>query len=206
VVSQWKWTFNEIAAVSNGWQDKEAGALLTWAIWTTDSLSYLERVDEEAFGGQRRGLYEYHPSTVDLAHVRWASGSAITAIDLCAGVLGRKYYKSGGRELALSDFFGDDGAKLRALLPTQAALWVTTTNGHHKYQTVKRARKPMTHSVLARTLQLTNRSSGPHEHRTLLPVGPKNALIDARDLVLLAGTVARRHVELFLDDIMTGKY
>jgi hypothetical protein len=39
-----------------------------------------------------------------------------------------------------------------------------------------------------------------------LPVGPKNALIDARDLVLLAGTVARRHVELFLDDIMTGKY
>ena len=29
------------------------------------------------------------PMTVDISHVRWATGNAITAIDLCAATMGR---------------------------------------------------------------------------------------------------------------------
>lgn len=203
---QWKWTFNDIAGVTNGWPSKDAGALLLWAMWATDSLDYLAHVDDRAFGGARRILYGHHPDAIDLAHVRWAAGSAATAIDLCAAVLGRNYCGTKLPELALASFFQRGGSKLLAALPPEARRWVKATNSDPDYASIKRARNPMMHSRLARTLQLSTEKPGPHEHRTLLPVGPGKTPVDARTLVLLARSAAVRHVGSFLDGVMAGDY
>src|SRR5687767_8239887 len=88
---RWRWTHDDVGGITNTWPDPDAGALLTWAMWAAEDVEYLDKVDQRAFGGPRRILYGHHPDVVDLAHVRWAAGSAVTAIDLCAAVLGRKY-------------------------------------------------------------------------------------------------------------------
>jgi hypothetical protein len=36
-----------------------------------------------------------HPDLVDISHVRWATGNAITAIDLCAATMGRVQTQAG---------------------------------------------------------------------------------------------------------------
>src|ERR1700759_5504995 len=68
---------------------------LPWAIWTADGSEYLEKYDAVCdFDG-----------VVDIAHVRWATMNAITAIDLCAATLGRMFCgHTGLKELDLRAF------------------------------------------------------------------------------------------------------
>jgi hypothetical protein len=204
----WRWTHSDVGKVTNKWSDSEAGALLSWAMWAAEDVGYLDHLDHRAFGGRRRTLYGYHPDVVDLAHVRWAAGSAVTAIDLCAAVLGRNYcHVKGNHQLALAAFVDKTkGLGLLAQLPGDAQRWVKAVSRDPDFGTVKRARNPMTHSRLPRTIQGGNRKPGPHEQRTSLPVGPNGALVGARDIVLLAKAVAQKHVEYFLDGVMARKY
>src|SRR4051794_7528585 len=67
----------------------EAAALFTWAVWTTESLHYLDDIDR---------AYDSDPPTegqsrdvIDVTHARWATGTAATALDLCAAGLGRAF-------------------------------------------------------------------------------------------------------------------
>lgn len=209
VVHQWKWTTNDVGAVTNGWSDGDAGALLTWAVWTCHSLDYLKRLDDHAFGSQPRVLHEGPPDIVDLAHVRWASGSAVTALDLCAATLGRLY--AGGasaKELALVDLSSKSklAPTLRHTIPAPGIAWVDAALADADYVMLKRTRNPMTHSRIVRTLQAGTVSPGPHGQRTLLPVGPNGALVDAREVVVTADRFAFRNVESFLDGVMRGDY
>ncbi len=58
-----------------------------WAVWTAEGSDYLEKLDAGYLvgpvppGAPRADL-------VDISHVRWATGNAITAIDLCAATIG----------------------------------------------------------------------------------------------------------------------
>jgi hypothetical protein len=121
-------------------------------------------------------------------------------------VLGHRYCRTKRHELALSSFLGKGGSKLIAKLPSDARAWVSAVNIDPDYQTVKRARNPLTHGRLIRTLQASTVKSGLHEQRSQFPVGPASLLVDARELVLLGRAVAVPHVELFLDDVMRAAY
>ena len=65
----------------------------------------------------------------DVAHARWATGTCITSLDLCAAALGRTFcgHKS-SRELALPDFDTSKSSKkapkLLAALPRPARDWM----------------------------------------------------------------------------------
>jgi hypothetical protein len=82
----------------------DSGALLAWAVLSVESLHYLADIDQDyeishhVVGGHSRDI-------ADVAHARWATGTCITSLDLCAAALGRTFcgHKS-PRELALSDF------------------------------------------------------------------------------------------------------
>src|SRR5690349_12740359 len=78
----------------------DSGALLMWAVFSADSLHYLADVDARP---EIEG--DHDPDTADIAHARWATGTCITALDLCAAALGRTFcgHKL-RRELALSSF------------------------------------------------------------------------------------------------------
>ena len=55
-----------------------------WAVDAVESLRWLADVDDWAFRGGRENLGKRDPRVIDVAHVRWATTTAITALDLCA--------------------------------------------------------------------------------------------------------------------------
>ena len=66
------------------------GPPVLWAAWAVEVLHYLDDLDQvqSAYPSPVRGD---NPDIVDIAHVRWATGTAITSLDLCAAALGRVY-------------------------------------------------------------------------------------------------------------------
>ncbi len=106
----------------------DSGALLAWAVLSVESLHYLADIDQDyevshqVVGGHSRDI-------ADVAHARWATGTCITSLDLCAAALARTFcgHKS-SRELALPDFDTSKSSKkapkLLAALPRSARDWM----------------------------------------------------------------------------------
>src|SRR6266536_3793667 len=67
-----------------------AARCLMWAVSAVDGLHYLEDLDA-ALPGTRLLPGGHDALTVDIAHARWAAGTAITALDLCAAAIGHLY-------------------------------------------------------------------------------------------------------------------
>lgn len=200
---EWGWDFNQIGA-ANAWSSSGAGGLLVWAMWAAEGLDYVVAIDDEAFGREPRVLRGYHPDVLDLIHVRWACGTAITAIDLCAAALGREHCEvRGSYELDLGDFFyGRDSTTYIAKVPDWARDWLMDVNTDPEYQVVRSTRAYMTHGRLPRTVQLGAVPPGPHEQRVKLPIEDEAERWNCRDLVLVARRVGIKHVEAFLDRVM----
>src|SRR5438874_9903263 len=68
--------------------NSESGALLLFAVWAVESLYYLGDLDQRLDPSQAT-IGEHSADVVDVAHARWATGTCITALDLCAAALGR---------------------------------------------------------------------------------------------------------------------
>lgn len=200
----WPLTFDELGAITNSWPRPEDGSLLSWAMWAADGLHHLLDLDDRVFGVWPRQLEGYSEEAVDLAHVRWASASAITTLDLCAGTLGRRRCARRRKEYSLRDFdpkrsWDKDAATARlARLDGSERRWVEAVTKDTDYATVLNARNPMIHGRLKRTLYGSTRPPGPHEDRTGFPVGPGGAVVDSRPLIELCSAVATQHLESFL--------
>src|SRR2546429_2483060 len=83
----------------------EAGALLLFAVWTVDSLYYLQDLDD-THDLLQPTVAGHRPDVVEVAHSRWATGACVTALDLCVAALGRALCGyTGKRELAVSDVY-----------------------------------------------------------------------------------------------------
>jgi hypothetical protein len=202
----WPLSFDEIAEITNGWSDDD-GTLVTWAVWAADGLHHLLDVDDIAFGVVPRDLSGFSEEVLDLAHVRWASASAITTLDLCAGTLGRRRCPARGNEYSLREF---DPRRMRRAdaravaeerlqqLDSREADWVFAATNDPDYDIVLNARNPMTHGRLKRTLYGRTSLPGPHQDRTGSPVGPSGSIVDSRELLKKCSSVATRHVEAFL--------
>lgn len=170
-----------------------------------ESLHYLADLDDACFredhpqGG--------HPSdATDEAHVRWAAGSAITGVDLCAAALGRVYKIADGlRELSMRDLtmhFGDPSRKkaatnYAAMGPAWQA-WARAVYADPAYIRCLAARNPLTHADAPRAIYAG--ASG-HANRYGYRFGgfddPGAPAICGRTVIEEARDMATRHVEGF---------
>src|SRR5262245_13134005 len=98
------WTCNPGSAIPDfetRHKNPQAAALFAWVQYTVESLYYLDDIDL-AFDSSQSVAGGHNPDVVDVAHVRWATSTCITALDLCAAGLGRSFCgHSGPREFDL---------------------------------------------------------------------------------------------------------
>jgi hypothetical protein len=177
------------------------GPLVLWATFVVEGLYYLDDLDAD-WDNNPIPTGSHNPDIVDIAHVHWATGNAITALDLCAATLGRRYCNwTNSNELDLRDFDTNTrkrATKLRSTLPQLALHWVNGVLADSRYTKVLEARKSLTHSRLIRHLQI---SAGVDTHeRTDFNITGL-ARIGARDLVLLSRDLAGQQVDSFLQVI-----
>jgi len=184
-----------------GWLG-EPGALVMWARWTVDSLYYLQELDAAV---DRHGPNRHHWASIDIAHVRWAAGSAIGAIDLCAAALARKLAigpkrrKDGtAHEFDLADLIKSvDAGRVRG----GGAAWARNVSKNKAVVTLTAIRHPTTHARLTRHFGV----GGNFGERTRLSVPGRRAPMAAAAIVKLARTTATNVVEDFFDRIATLK-
>lgn len=177
------------------------GAFLLWSSWAAESLDYLDDLDQ-AQGAYPNSVGRHHPDMVDIAHVRWAAGTAITSIDLCAAALGRACCGwNGNREIDLRNFDPtinpNRSRVLRGQLPGPALNWVDAVLADGRYSMIQGARNPLTHSWMSR--QLSRGAGGGHAERTHFRVANAGTAIGARDLVVKSRELAQHHFAAFLN-------
>jgi len=80
--------------IVQGYKDRHPEAPIgppaMWAAWAVEALHYLDDLDQVQTH-YPTPVQGHHPDIIDIAHVRWVTGTAITALDLCAAALGRLY-------------------------------------------------------------------------------------------------------------------
>lgn len=194
------WTQPNPLTNEPAWQG-DADALLWWARWTVEGLHYLADLDTHIAIPSPPGSHEWY--VIDLAHARWASGSAVGAIDLCSAALARrlgmgpKTLKSGAvREYDLGDLVAD--VKRGAVTPPGA--WANAVNTDRNVQLLVAVRHPTTHARLKRHFY---RGGGGSE-RTHLIVEDMGVTIEVGDLVRIARDTATAVVDDFLNQIAAG--
>jgi hypothetical protein len=181
----------------------EIGALILWATWTVEGLVYLDELDELHYQ-DRLPFTIKSPDIVNMSHIRWATSSAITALDLCAAALGREFCRhSSNRELDLRDFdiskSNNKGKTiaLRSKISLDSLDWIDSVLGDQRYKDVHGARNPLTHSRLKRHFYI----SGPS--KTSFRVEETDHSLTTRQLVSHARDLATDRVTEFLQIVTT---
>jgi hypothetical protein len=178
----------------------EVTALIMWATWSVEGLHYLDELDELRHQA-RLPVTGHSPEIFNIAHVRWATSSAITSLDLCAAVLARECCGwNGPKELNLRHFDPSTSKKpkvdkislRRKALPTAALEWVDKVLADQRYKEVLSARNPLIHSRLIRKLY----STGPNFTEFMIDATGND--IGTRDLVRRARDLATDSVAAFL--------
>jgi hypothetical protein len=196
----WK---NDPMAVVQGYESRHPGSsqaitpLVLWATWTVEGLHYLDDIDR-AHQGTRAPVYGHHPDIVDIANVRWATGTAITALDLCAAALGRVNLQNPGQyQMDLRNFVpnGKNLATRQALSPP-ALRWIDNVLADQRYIDIHGARNPFTHSWLNRTISV-GAPPGPSS-RTGFVIRATGQTLNARALVEMARDLATDQINDFL--------
>lgn len=154
-----------IAAFEKRHPDPEAGALLLWAFSSVDALHYLVDLDAE-YETSRSVPGGHSPDVVDIAHARWATGTCITALDLCTAGLARALGRhQGPRELDLGDFArvrpSEAMAVVIRVMPRPALDWIQAVLGDAVYAEMKAARDALTHRRVPRHLYASLGSAAP---------------------------------------------
>lgn len=169
----------------------QAGALLAWAAWTVDTLKYLDDLDL-GYDTHRITRGEHRPDVIDVAHARWATGTCMTALDLCAAALARGFCgHTKAREIDMGDLSPTSGRStaIRKSLPLAAVAWVDCVLGDPDYVVVKEARDSLTHSRVRRHFKLGGGGSTPR-----LEIESPSSRQPVRRLVETSVRVAEHHV------------
>jgi hypothetical protein len=164
-----------------------------FAVWAVDSLYYLGDVDR-ALDPSQATIGDHVADVVDVAHARWATGTCITALDLCAAALGRAFCAhTGTRELDIGNFDPERApkraARRRANLPVQAQLWIDNVLKDRDYRQIKAARDSLTHKRIPRHLTCP---------RQRLRLQVEDNQLDVPTVIDRAKDVASKHVSLLL--------
>jgi hypothetical protein len=176
----------------------------TWARDTVDALWWLGDVDDWAYSGDRRNLRAHDPETVDIAHVRWATGTAKTAIDLCAAdaAVGhdvQPFWGDGPEDFARPPVPEHLHREYGERLSAEVASWLSALLSDPDYEALKAGRDTFTHRMAVRSALIRIRAPEGHQDRTLFAVRVPalEGRADARALIVFARDVATRHVERY---------
>lgn len=204
----WKRPPMEVIQAYDGRHPEVSGvatAPIAWAAWTVESLHYLHDLDDliqERYPAKVNG---HDADKVDIGHVRWATGTAITAIDLCAAALGDLFCGTANhrRKLDLRSFASTSASKQvvqrRASLVLPGRNWIDAVEHDQRYIDIHDARNPFTHSWLARNV--TVGAAPGHKGRTGFQIRQTEKHINARELIVLSTSLATDQVTAFLDVI-----
>lgn len=194
------------AALTAHSADPLCGGLISWARDCVDTLYYLADHDSVVFQALPITYRGHNASVINVAHVRWASSTAITALDLCAAALARIHAVTLGlpymgssvdHEASLRQF--ESGGKFkrqRRLLPTPALAWCDQVLNDSDYRIVLKARHPLVHGRHPRVLQAGTGNSLPRDDFAI--DGPNRPSTPASDLVGKSRDMAARYVDDFL--------
>ncbi|SRR6266446_3627396 len=119
--------------------DPELGGLLFFAVAGVNSLYYLDDLDKN-YDCSREAIRGHPHDVIDVAHCRWATGTCITVLDLCAASLGRAFCNHHeDRELSIADFGpkARHSESLRARLPATALKWIDAVRSDLDYQKIQ---------------------------------------------------------------------
>jgi hypothetical protein len=107
-----------------------------------------------------------------MAHVRWAAGSAMTALDLCAAAIGELHSVPTSAPGQVHDIasLGDHRNQLCA----GCNAWRTAVVGNNSYRVLKNVRDPMTHKTLPRRLSISTGAPTDAERLALLLHGARH--------------------------------
>ena len=170
-----------------------SGPSYDWALDAVEGLRWLVHVDDWAFDGAGENLGGRDEGPIDVAHVRWATTTAVTAIDLCVAEIAVRFCREpfwSERMPSLEEV----QTRLKGQGQPAAAAWLDRVANDPKYKLLRRsARDPLTHRFLVRTA-LIGPGRTPFE---LDPAIPAEDRPDAREVILLALDVAERHVVEF---------
>lgn len=173
----------------------EAGALFYWAVSCVDSLQYLVDLDI-AYDGSRSTPGEHSHDIVDVSHARWATSSCITALDLCAAVLGRVFCNTTGpHELDLGSFDSKHKKQYQKNLPSIAIQWIDCVINDKLFSEIKIARDALIHRRLLRHFEMKAGSPEPANRLRLQALSDKIAV---PELIKRSLEVADNHVNAFV--------
>jgi hypothetical protein len=161
-----------------------------WAVDAVESLRWLLRVDNWAFHeSDCAGLGAQTARIIDVAHVRWATMTAVTAIDLCAAELAVRYYKTPFWSDKMPSF--EQVRKKQALLPPKAGAWLDDVANDPAYKLLRRgARDPLTHRFLVRSALIGPGRTPFETDRTASPADR----LTAPEVIRFALDFADRHI------------
>jgi hypothetical protein len=176
----------------------EVHALTAHATFTVEGICYLAALDGAAFPGDREEAYGFAVDLVDMAHARWATGSAISAVDLCAAALGR--LRCGGPRRAEKEWSLYDLSARRPpghQLTQQGIRWIDDARADPDYQNLAELRHRFTHARNPRHFHIALPLGTPSPVvRTSFQLGPRQ--VPTPELIDACATVAGRHIEEFL--------
>ncbi|MGH2974757.1 MAG: hypothetical protein ACRDLL_07815 [Solirubrobacterales bacterium] len=164
-----------------------------WALDAVEGLRWLVGVDDWAFEGAGKNLGGRDPRIIDVAHIRWATTTAVTAVDLCVAEIAVRYCGEPFWSERMPSL-----ASVRAKLTGQgsqsASAWLDRVEKDQDYKLLRRgARDPLTHRFVVRTALI-----GPGRTQFELDrAAPADDRPNAREVILLAFDVADRHVREF---------
>jgi hypothetical protein len=167
----------------------DAGRYASWAVLTVDGLYYLGDLDQASERHQWTAA-GHSDDVIDMAHVRWAGGMAITALDLCAAALGERHHipvrtppprprpsrRWGRRRTPLPAGEAQPPSRVhdvgtlrqhRRELWDGCRRWLRGVTGDNTYNVLRSLRDPMTHSALPRRFSV--RIGGPRPRPNVSP-------------------------------------
>lgn len=130
----------------------DAQARVSFAVECVDGLHYLVDLDNHLLPNDVAGEVLGHGwQVVDVAHVRWAATTAITALDLCAAALGRLYCGISGDawDLSVESARSDHWETLSAR--RHASGWIAGVRGDHRYNGLLQLLHALAHRVRPRS-------------------------------------------------------
>jgi hypothetical protein len=182
-----------------------AGDYVSWATWAVDALYYLDDLDQQA--ERLRWIRAGHlPDTVDLAHARWAVGTAMTALDLSAAAVGVHH----GAPLRQGNPVHDvtDLNAVRGQLCSGCVTWLDGVVQDRTYPILKDARDKLVHRKLPRFIYANVGGPPPGTDRlglAVLGAGGSTREMSCGELVALSRDTATRHVIALLQVAQAGQ-
>jgi hypothetical protein len=182
-----------IAAFEKKYCKPDGTALLAWAFMCCDTLYYLDHLDS-APTLYSANSFTFHQDFVDIAHARWATVTAITALDVAFAGLARtlgRYH--GNLELDLRDYQNPNRVSRPILqhLPVVVRNWLHNLTADTNYKLILGLRNALVHRRIPRRLFINVGGTHPGKRLELM-IGSTSLPTDR--VVAIARELATKHL------------